>query len=129
MNYEIIATLGPSSENEETWEPMLSAGVSAFRINTSHLSLSQLHSWLGKIQAFLSDFGLQPPLVLDLQGSKWRLGQFTTFELRDGEFVDLVYGVASDQPNLLPVPHPEFFKALQFPLARSFSVMQSFVLL
>jgi pyruvate kinase len=49
--------------------------------------------------------------VLDLQGSKWRLGQFTAFEIREDEFVDLVYGVVSMQPNVLPVPHPDFFKA------------------
>jgi pyruvate kinase len=39
MDYEIVATLGPSSDTTATWEGMLAAGVTAFRLNTAHLSL------------------------------------------------------------------------------------------
>ena len=42
MKYEIIATLGPSSNSEVIWRGMLASGVTAFRLNTSHLSLEQL---------------------------------------------------------------------------------------
>jgi pyruvate kinase len=74
LDYEIIATLGPCSETIHAWESMSSAGVTGFRLNTSHLTLLQLYSWLEKLHPFLASSGLK--LVLDLQGSKWRLGSF-----------------------------------------------------
>ena len=45
-NYEIIATLGPASDVEAVWTSMLAAGVTAFRVNTSHLELGSFgHGW------------------------------------------------------------------------------------
>jgi pyruvate kinase len=110
MAYEIIATLGPSSSEPAIWHEMLSAGATAFRLNTSHLSLPQLAGWLDRLLPFLA---AQPgiPLTLDLQGSKWRVGQFPSFDLDSGQKVDLVYGDASSQPGTLPVPHADFFQA------------------
>jgi pyruvate kinase len=111
MDYRIIATLGPSSRTEETWSAMIAAGATGFRLNTSHLGLPGLVGWLERLDPFLSRFDPRPPLVLDLQGSKWRLGEFNPFDLVAGEQVELVCQVAADQPHTLPVPHPDFFKA------------------
>ncbi len=52
-----------------------------------------------------------PPLVLDLQGSKWRLGEFPTCVLGARSTVELVYAASSDRPTTLPVPHLDFFQA------------------
>lgn len=109
--YEIVATLGPASQGEATWEAMLSAGVSGFRLNTSHLTIEQLRSWLDRLHPFLSARDLRQPLVLDLQGSKWRLGQFAPFELQLSQRVELISAASSAQPDVLPVPHPDFFRA------------------
>ena len=76
MNYDIIATLGPSSNTPAIWQAMLDAGATAFRLNTSHLTLAQLQHWLDRLTPFLSALNPVPALVLDLQGSKWRLGEF-----------------------------------------------------
>jgi pyruvate kinase len=110
MAYEIIATLGPSSGEPAIWEAMLKAGASAFRLNTSHLALPQLAGWLDRLQPFLA---ARPgiPLVLDLQGSKWRVGQFQAFDLVSGQRVELVYAGTSSQTGALPVPHADFFQA------------------
>ena len=111
MEYELIATLGPSSDGEAMWQAMLAAGVTAFRLNTSHLSVPQLHRWLGRLDTFLSTMERRPRLVLDLQGSKWRLGDFVAFELEDGQSVELVCAASADRLHVLPVPHPDFFQA------------------
>jgi pyruvate kinase len=50
-------------------------------------------------------------LVLDLQGSKWRLGEFPTCVLAPDQHVELVYATATDRPDTLPVPHLDFFEA------------------
>ena len=96
--YEIIATLGPASNDEAVWLAMLSAGVTAFRLNTSHLELKQLLMWLERLTPFLPTQEPPPALVLDLQGSKWRLGQFASLELVEGQTIELVLAPASDQP-------------------------------
>ena len=111
MKYDIIATLGPSSNAEALWQEMLSVGVTGFRLNTSHLELEQLFTWVEKIDLFCSQLKNRPPLVLDLQGSKWRLGKVAPRELTIGERVELVYGTQTDQESRLPVPHPDFFQA------------------
>jgi pyruvate kinase len=50
-------------------------------------------------------------LVLDLQGSKWRLGDFPTRLLKPGQQLELAYAPSSDRANTLPVPHVDFFQA------------------
>ncbi len=111
MHYAITATLGPSSASPDIWRAMAAAGATAFRLNTSHLTLEQLAGWLEKIRDFRIDTGLDMPLVLDLQGSKWRLGEFPACDLRPGEILELVLGAQVSQPGLLPVPHADFFRA------------------
>lgn len=111
MDYEITATLGPTSDSESTWKAMVLSGVSAFRLNTSHLSLQQLHQWLSRIVPFLASLDPRPPLVLDLQGSKWRLGHFPSFHLECGQSLELVCAASADHAGILPVPHPDFFQA------------------
>ena len=111
MNYQIIATLGPSSDTEPIWQRMLQAGVTGFRLNTSHLSLPQLDAWIERLGTFLVSQNPRPSLVLDLQGSKWRLGRFPAFDLAEGQEVRLVCAASAKDPNVIPVPHPDFFEA------------------
>lgn len=114
MNYEITATLGPGSENVSMWKDMVLSGATSFRLNTSHLTLDQLHRWLEKIDPFLASLDPRPPLVLDLQGSKWRLGEFSAFVLEPGQKLELVCAASSCRTGVLPVPHPDFFQAAHF---------------
>jgi pyruvate kinase len=111
MGYEIVATLGPTSDTEEVWESMVAVGVTAFRLNTSHLSPAQLCRLIERLSSFLVGRNPQPAIVLDLQGSKWRLGQFPDCVLTHGQRVRLVCAASADQPGVLPVPHLDFFKA------------------
>jgi pyruvate kinase len=111
MNYEIVATLGPSSGTEETWEGLLAAGASGFRLNTSHMSLPQLRDWIQRLSVFLGGREPKPQLVLDLQGSKWRLGHFAERVLAEGQRVTMACAAETDRPDVLPVPHRDFFRA------------------
>lgn len=48
-------------------------------------------------------------MVLDLQGSKWRVGRFPATVLETGRSVRLV--LVAGGPGDIPVPHPDFFLA------------------
>ena len=111
MNYEIIATLGPGSSEPTQWESMLTAGATAFRLNTSHLTLRQTLKWLEKLEAMFHTSGSSVPVVLDLQGSKWRLGKLPVANLKSGQQIELRQAASSDQSIIFPVPHKDFFLA------------------
>ncbi len=111
MIYDLIATLGPASQDKSTWREMQAAGVTAFRLNTSHLAIDSLWAWLERLAPFLAEAGPSVRLVLDLQGSKWRLGQFPSFMLHEGQVITLVHAMESERENVLPVPHADFFRA------------------
>jgi pyruvate kinase len=111
MDYEIIATLGPKSSSKSLWIALLSAGATSFRLNTSHLSLRQIEQWLERIQAFLKAQDSRNQLILDLQGSKWRLGDFMPFTMEPGQEIELIYAPSAEIPGMLPVPHEDFFQA------------------
>jgi pyruvate kinase len=106
---QIIATLGPASSDAEMWQAMLGVGVTGFRLNTSHLSREDLQRWLERLSDFQSQGSVT--VVLDLQGSKWRLGQFEEREVVPGEQVMLVLGKHA-QSGGIPVPHADFFLAI-----------------
>lgn len=111
MTYSIIATLGPASMAASLWQAMLDSGATAFRLNTSHMSPGELLAALKELQAFFRKLPLNPPVILDLQGSKWRLGTFEPFVLEQKQSIELLYSDSTQKKNVLPVPHSDFFKA------------------
>lgn len=111
MNYQIVATLGPSSSTPDIWRKMLTAGVTAFRLNTSHLNLTETLAWLEQLFNFFQNDESDMPVILDMQGSKWRIGQIDSYSLGQDERVELVCAAASQDRTQLPVPHPDFFTA------------------
>ena len=110
--YELIVTLGPASNEEDQWSRMTAAGATAFRLNTSHLTLEALSNWLDRLNDFFERHKKLVPIVLDLQGSKWRLGQFSPMELEVGQQITLQLGKTCPNAEIIPVPHADFFKAL-----------------
>lgn len=108
MEYEIIATVGPKSRTPEVLSAMIAAGATALRINTSHLSVKEVTEWLNDAADISGD---ALPIVLDLQGSKWRLGECGPVTLSKGETVRLIHLPASSKSGELPVPHADFFHA------------------
>lgn len=108
-----MVTLGPASSSEEMWGELYSAGASAFRLNTSHLSLEWLGDWLERLVPFTARLAVPTAIILDLQGSKWRLGEFPAVRLEAGQAVELVFGGRATGAGVLPVPHRDFFQAAE----------------
>ena len=111
MNYDLITTLGPATATEDAWQQLLEAGATAFRLNTSHLSLHDTLQWLERLRSFKAQPGERIPVTLDLQGSKWRWGEFHACQLAEGSRIDLTGSGCQNRPGVLPVPHHDFFRA------------------
>lgn len=112
MRYAIIATLGPATQSSKMWEGLLADGATAFRLNTSHLAVTDLLNWVERLEQFFQNRGAEIEVVLDLQGSKWRLGELPPRVLVEGEQVRLVLAeAAGDSGGVLPVPRADFFRA------------------
>lgn len=111
MNYSIVATLGPASSEPAIWQALLASGATGFRLNTSHLTFPELMGWLERLVPFSQAAAPPPAIVLDLQGSKWRLGRFPAGALAEEQVVELVLAETSPMVKVLPVPHADFFQA------------------
>jgi len=68
---KIICTIGPSSDNKETLEKMIQAGLDVARLNFSHGS----HDWHKEIFNQIRSISDETTILFDLQGPKIRLGE------------------------------------------------------
>src|SRR5574344_930217 len=75
---KIVATLGPSSDTKEKIKALAQAGVTMFRLNSSHGDEAQHLRNLGYIREIEEELGYAIPVLLDLQGPKIRVGFFDT---------------------------------------------------
>jgi pyruvate kinase len=112
---KIVATLGPASSTPEKIRALFDAGVDVFRINMSHTShavLAQLHA---AVRAQEEAAGRPIGILVDLQGPKIRLGVLpgSSRLLKEGEQVRFVRKVQADDPDDIPIPHPEVFQAMK----------------
>jgi pyruvate kinase len=112
---KILATIGPASNTPEMMRALFDAGVDVFRINMSHTShdmLGQMHKGL---RALSQSVGRPIGILVDLQGPKIRLGSLPGGArlLKQDEKVRLVLGETSDNPDEIPIPHPEIFQAIK----------------
>jgi pyruvate kinase len=73
---KIIATLGPSTDSEEILRRLFEAGVDVFRLNASHGTQADHSRRIDLVRKLSCEFGVNPGILLDLQGPKIRLGTF-----------------------------------------------------
>lgn len=69
-NCKIIATVGPSTQSPDILKSLHAAGVSVFRVNSSHSSPQGVREWVSVVRAAIPDASV----LVDLQGPKHRLG-------------------------------------------------------
>lgn len=74
ISTKIIATLGPSSDTKERIRALTDAGVTMFRLNSSHGDEAEHLRRLNIIREIEKEVGYPIPTLLDLQGPKIRVG-------------------------------------------------------
>jgi pyruvate kinase len=114
-NAKIIATLGPSSSDEETIRRLFVAGADVFRLNFSHGRPEEHEARIDIIRRLEKDTGHPVGVLLDLQGPKLRIGTFQEgrISLNYGQPFRLDLDDTPGDPERAPLPHPEIFAALR----------------
>src|SRR6478672_7471972 len=84
---KILATLGPASSDSAMIRKLFEAGADVFRINMSHTSHDKMRELVKTIRNVEASYGRPIGILVDLQGPKLRLGQFTdgAVQLNNGQ--------------------------------------------
>ena len=72
---KIICTIGPASKDEKILKKMITGGMDIARINSSHSSPDEVIEIVRKIRKISQEFNKNTAIILDLQGSKIRVGK------------------------------------------------------
>lgn len=87
---KIVATLGPSSDQDEILEKMILAGVDVVRINFSHGSIEDQRQRVERVRKCAKKLGREVAILADLQGPKIRIARFKDHHvnlMRGQEFI------------------------------------------
>ncbi|WEX89215.1 pyruvate kinase [Sinorhizobium garamanticum] len=112
---KILATLGPSSADEQMIQRLHEAGADLFRINMSHASHDVMRSLIEKIRSVESRCGRPIGILADLQGPKLRVGKFAEgkVELKIGQTFTLDNKEIPGDNTRVYLPHPEILEAVK----------------
>ena len=101
----LVATLGPCSHGKEA--ELADAGVTQFRINSSHLTVAGLLEYIASAQ----NHAPQIPIIVDLQGAKMRLGDFKPRPVDAGQVIPFAIAEVTTTTQV-PLPHSELYHVL-----------------
>jgi pyruvate kinase len=112
---KILATLGPSSSDQDTIKRLHRAGADVFRINMSHTNHDKLRQLVTTIRAVEHDCGRPIGILADLQGPKLRVSTFPGGApfLEIGAKFSLHRAKIDGDVNGVTLPHPEIMDALE----------------
>lgn len=102
---KIVSTLGPASANEDMIRKLYKAGVTMFRINSSHETVEIHKKTLNIIRKIEKEEKAIIPVLLDLQGPKIRIGQLEEpIKVQAGEILKFRHQ-AEYKENIIPVDY------------------------
>ena len=96
---KIVATLGPASNDPDTIDRMIKAGVNVVRVNFSHGSAAQHVKVVEIVRQKARENGREIGVLADLQGPKIRIDRFKDrkVDLQEGEHFVLDANLAFDE--------------------------------
>jgi len=111
---KIVATLGPASAAPEMVERLFMAGVDVFRINMSHSSADGAKTLYNTVRACAARHRHAIGILADLQGPKFRIGEFGTGRVHLAEKSIFVFDREEMTCNngRVFLPHNQIFDAI-----------------
>ncbi len=112
---KIVATIGPSSSDEETLRQMIRAGLDVARINFSHGDHVTHGKTIDDVRRIAYEEGVVVAILCDIQGPKIRIGKIAQepIVLAPGDPITLTLDEANGTNNVVQIPHPEFVRDIK----------------
>ncbi len=103
---KIVATIGPGTCNHEMITKLAKAGVSMFRLNTSHDSADAHAERIGIVRKVSEELGRYIPVLVDLQGPKIRVGSMPeSVNIKPGQVLTLRHELEQTDKDIIPVDY------------------------
>ncbi len=106
---KIVATIGPSSATPAVIHKLLTAGTDIFRINFSHETQNSASTVIQHIRQQAGKIGLEPAILIDLQGPKIRTGptrENKTFTVQEGALVRITSDEIESDDKVIFIRYP-----------------------
>ncbi len=112
---KIVATLGPSSSDEQIIRQMIRAGMDVARINFSHGDHDAHGQTIATVRRIADEEGTVVAIMCDIQGPKIRIGKVPNepLVLTQGEKITLTLNGSAEDDRVIPLPHPEFIQDIK----------------
>lgn len=114
---KIVATIGPSSSDDDILRQMIRKGMNVARINFSHGDYDTHGKTIDKIRRIAAEENAVVAVMCDLQGPKIRIGKVLDepLNLEPGDTVRLTLQENEQQqdPYTIALPHPEFVRDIE----------------
>jgi pyruvate kinase len=112
---KIVATLGPSSSDQNVIARLFEAGADVFRINMSHTSHDRMRELVRTIRSIEEQYVRPIGILVDLQGPKLRIGTFESESvlLERGAKFALDSNPTAGNTDRVYLPHPEILTSVQ----------------
>ena len=103
---EIVATIGPASENEKVLEKIISAGIDVARFNFSHGSHQEKARNIKLVRKISKTQNKRVVIIADIQGPKIRIGNLPEqgIELKNGQEITIDTGTRECYEDRIPLP-------------------------
>jgi pyruvate kinase len=113
---KIVATLGPASSEPEMIKSLIQAGVNVFRLNFSHAQHEALRVVIQTIRNTSQTLNLPVAILGDLQGPKFRVGEFEGHHpilLEEGKTIRFVAEKAPGNAQKITTNTPQIVEELR----------------
>ena len=101
------ATLGPACCRADLLTELLDMGLTGFRLNLSHTTLTACRPWTDAVQAARQASGRDAELIVDMRGPELRMGALPQpVPLAEGDSVTLGPGSLPVEPDILAAVAP-----------------------
>ncbi|MFO8028946.1 MAG: pyruvate kinase [Cyclonatronaceae bacterium] len=105
---KLVCTIGPSTSTPEMIEQLIRGGMNVVRLNFSHGTHDIHKKNIDVIRSLSDKFGVNIPILMDLQGPKIRVGQMKGegAQLRDHSYVKLTPDEVEGDDEIIPIDYP-----------------------
>lgn len=111
---KVIATIGPSSEDEKIISKLILAGVNVFRLNFKHNTLAWHSGCISKINSVATKLGATIGTLIDLQGPEIRINMpYDQIAVRKNQLLVFGEDVFNKRELGLSISHPQIIPHLK----------------